>query len=120
MSPMAYNPFSAVSMYSPTCTNPRSILAFDFSNPQPSVIGLRPTASSSFSACSVCDLPSLSLNATATPFASFLADSTLQPVKIWMPFFWKALLSSAEISSSSSGTTRGNASRMVTCVPNEL
>src|SRR5207249_4355052 len=46
MSPMAYSPFSAVSMLSPTWTNPRSSLAFDFSSPQPSVMGLRPTASS--------------------------------------------------------------------------
>jgi len=52
-------------------TNPRSSLAFDFSRPQFSVIGFRPTASSSFSACSVCGFPSLSLNATVTPFASF-------------------------------------------------
>src|SRR5258708_25354221 len=38
----------SVSMYAPTCTAPRSTLAFDFSSPQLSVIGLRPTASSSF------------------------------------------------------------------------
>ncbi len=37
-----------------------------------------------------------------------------------MPFFFSAFSSSAEISSSSMGVTRGSISSTVTCVPNEL
>ena len=80
MSPTAYKFGSAVSMNSFTCTNPRSTFALDFSSPQFSVIGLRPTASSSFSARSVCAFPSLSLNDTVTPLASFFTPSTVHPV----------------------------------------
>src|SRR5713226_7043630 len=98
--------------------NPRSTLAFDFSSPQFSVIGRRPTAMSTFSAATVWVFPSLVLNVTVAPRASFFTDSTAASVKICMPFLRNALSSSLEISSSSSGTIRGSISRMVTSVPN--
>ena len=60
MSPMAYRCGSSVSMYGPTCTNPRSILAFVFSRPRFSVFGTRPTAISTCSAVTLLRFAGLS------------------------------------------------------------
>ncbi len=85
-----------------------------------SVIGLRPTATSSFSNCISSLLPFASVAVSDTPFESLRMFSAFAPVSMRIPVFLKCFSSSFEISSSSTGTSRGNISRMVTFVPKRL
>ena len=101
------------------CTKPRSSFAAVLSTPVFSVIGRRPTAIKTFSAVTF-RIAGLALENDGRALRTFFTLSTLASVSMRMPRFLKAFISSAEISSSSSGTARGNISRMVTSAPKVL
>ena len=83
-----------------------------------SVLGLRPTATSSFSASSSSCLPSLVTSVSFTPLSVLRMFSARAPVSTRIFCLRKLRSSSLEMSSSSTGTMRGSISITVTSVPN--
>ena len=65
---------------------PRSVLTPTFSRPMSSVLGARPTATSTFSA-SIFSWPPLPSTVTSTPPLPFCMDSALVAVAIFTPRF---------------------------------
>ncbi len=98
-------------------TKPRSSLTRVFSRPMFAVLGARPTATRQVSASTVCGFASPTVYSTVMPFAVFVTFATLACVWMAMPWCLSDFSSSAEISSSSSGTARGSISSTVTLVP---
>ena len=96
-------------------TKPRSIVIPASSYPQPAVYGPRPTATSSRSAFST--VPSSSV--TITPESSCLTPWKRTPVLNAIFRLRKARSTIFDAHGSSSGTSVGNASTMVTSVPND-
>ena len=84
------------------------------------VRGERPTATSTFSACFFCGLPFGSVQLTSAPSLFFSIFVSLIARFTSMPRFLNSRSSSLEISSSSTGTTRGSISRIVTSAPKLL
>ena len=78
-----------------------------FSIPMLSVFGFRPTATRSFSNSISSLFPLASVAVRLTLFAFRRMFSAFAPVSTRMPAFLKDLSSSFEISSSSTGTSRG-------------
>ena len=76
-----------------------------------------PTAEITFSTWIVSTLPLPRSTVTVAPLASTFTPVTLAPVWIFMPCFSKALRAKAEISSSSTGSTRSITSTTVTAEP---
>ena len=96
---------------------PFSTLIFVFSNPSPSVKGMRPTATSSISASSRTSSPLEVLPVTTTPASVFSSFSSFVSTCDLMPRLRNDFASSVETSSSSSGTNLGNSSTIVVSAP---
>ena len=79
--------------------------------------GPRPVATSRSSADSFCVLPSASCASMSTPLAVAAAFVTFVPVSDLMPCFLNDFSSSADTASSSTGTSRGSSSMIVTSLP---
>ena len=75
-----------------------------------------PTARITRSARTWADLPPASMVAV-TPLFAFFRPVTVAEVRIFIPCFSKALRAKSEISSSSTGSTRGSTSTTVTSAP---
>ena len=95
-----------------TFTNPRSSWTPTVSSPSPVTFAARPTAMRTCSTSS-CSPP----RSTTTPDPSGFTAATLTPVFTVIPRRANVRASSFEISSSSTGTTRGSASSSVTWTP---
>ncbi len=97
--------------------NPRSVSWMPHSlRPRSSVFTARPAAISTFSTSTVSVLPPAS-TVSVTPSLRTSAFSTFAPASTVMPRFRKLLVSTSELSASSMGRMRGNASMSVTFVP---
>ncbi len=101
-------------MVGETLTNPRSSWTPRPSSPRPATFAARPTA------IRTCSTSSFSPPRSTTPPAPpGFPEATLTPVLIVIPRRVNVRASSFETSSSSTGTMRGSASRIVTWTPYE-